>query len=173
MNEGWVADWIANGASPPAVAPARERIAFERLAVLERLDAARKVQLTWHGGRDRAANYPWLYVKWGDHVVVGDVIESPPNAVEGACEVMSAVWDARSRLWFGLYGLDGELAGQCFRRQGREVYGRAPHQPWRLRWDDEGARAEAVAAAHREFEEAGDRYRRARWALARDVGGRK
>ena len=156
MNEGWVADWIASGASPPASPPAaRERTASERL------QAAREEER------------PWLDVGWGDHVVAGDVIwfeeyrwDRTGDKVRWAgsrgivAEVLSAVWDARNRLYFGLFVLDGELVGQRIRRQGRTVYGRsARERPWRLRWDDEGARAELAATAHREFEAAGDASR--------------
>ena len=149
MNEGWVAGWIANGASPPAVAP------IERTAAERRLQHA------------RAEDWKQI-VRWGAHVVVGDVIWFEAmirrRRREVVAEVMSAVWDAHSRLYFGLFVLDGELAGQCILRKGREVYGGhgkglPSDRPWRLRWDNEAAREPAERAAHREFEEAGHRYR--------------
>lgn len=152
MNEGWVASWIASGASPPAVAP------IERTASEQRLQAALAED--------------WLQiVGWGTHVVVGDVLRFEAmlrrRRREVVAEVMSAVWDAHSRLYFGLFVLDGELAGQCILRKGREVYGGYGkglpfERPWRLRWDNEAAREPAERAAHCEFVEAGRRYREAR-----------
>lgn len=150
MNEGWVADWIASGASPPA---ARERTASERVLAARPED--------WHP-----------VCRWGAHLVVGDVIRFEAMHKRHRrviiAEVMSAVWDD-SRLHFGLFvldgGRDGDLAGQCILRRGREVYGRHGSDgykpPFRLRWDNEEARAVAERAAHREFEAAGDAYRRA------------